>query len=81
MPTPVGKTSPCSRQDFPDEWFGDVPPGVMLASARGAHAAPVSEWVLSAILCLYRQWPALVRYQDSETWAHRRVDADTLNGK
>ncbi|GAB3479345.1 2-hydroxyacid dehydrogenase [Amycolatopsis cihanbeyliensis] len=64
-----------------DEWSSDVPSDITLASARGAHAGPVSEWVLSAILCLYRQWPALVRYQQESVWAHRRVDADTLSGK
>ncbi|MBP2340210.1 phosphoglycerate dehydrogenase-like enzyme [Saccharothrix coeruleofusca] len=64
-----------------DEWIGDVPTWVTLASARGAHAGPVSEWVLSAILAQLRQWPALVRFQDSGVWAHRRFDADTLAGK
>lgn len=64
-----------------DEWNADVPADVLLATARGAVAGPVSEWVLSAILTLYRQWPALVRFQDTQTWAHRRVDADTLTGK
>lgn len=64
-----------------DEWNGDVPADVLLANARGAHAGPVSEWVLAAVLTLYRQWPALVRYQDTGTWAHRKVDADTLAGK
>ncbi len=64
-----------------DEWIADVPAGVTLASARGAHAGPVSEWVISAILAQLRQWPALVRFQDTETWAHRRFDADTLDGK
>jgi len=64
-----------------DEWAADVSSHVTLSTAKGAHAGPVSEWVLSAILCLYRQWPALVRYQDNETWAKRRVDADTLDRK
>lgn len=64
-----------------DEWASDVPAPVTLASARGAHAGPVSEWILSAILALYRQWPDLVRYQDARTWAHRRVPLDTLAGK
>jgi phosphoglycerate dehydrogenase-like enzyme len=63
-----------------DEWAGDVPADVLLSTARGAHARPVSEWVLSAILCLYRQWPALVRYQDQGVWSHRLVAADTLAG-
>ncbi|MFJ6676552.1 NAD(P)-dependent oxidoreductase [Actinosynnema sp. NPDC091369] len=64
-----------------DEWINHVPAEITLASARGAHAGPVSEWVLSAILAQLRQWPALVRFQDDQIWAHRRFDADTLSGK
>jgi phosphoglycerate dehydrogenase-like enzyme len=64
-----------------DEWAGVVPTDVTLSSARGAHAGPVSEWVLSAALCLYRQWPGLVAYQGEGVWAHRRLDADTLADK
>ncbi|KDN23923.1 NAD(P)-dependent oxidoreductase [Amycolatopsis rifamycinica] len=64
-----------------DEWVHEVPEGVVLAGARGAHAGPVSEWVLSAALTQYRQWPALVRFQDKRTWAHRKFAADTLHGK
>ncbi|MEU0792856.1 NAD(P)-dependent oxidoreductase [Amycolatopsis sp. NPDC005961] len=64
-----------------DEWSGDVPGRVTLATARGAHAGPVAEWVLSAILTQFRQWPALVRFQDQGVWAHRKYEADTLAGK
>lgn len=64
-----------------DEWSGLMPVGVTLASSRGAHAGPVSEWVISAILAQLRQWPALVRFQDEGVWAHRKFDADTLAGK
>ncbi|QFU85731.1 NAD(P)-dependent oxidoreductase [Amycolatopsis sp. YIM 10] len=64
-----------------DEWAGDVPGNVVLATARGAHSGPVGEWVLSAILTQLRQWPALVRFQDSAVWAHRKFEADTLAGK
>ncbi|MGM1064199.1 NAD(P)-dependent oxidoreductase [Saccharothrix sp. Mg75] len=64
-----------------DEWASHVPAHVTLSSARGAHAGPVSEWVLSAILTQLRQWPALVRFQDEREWAHRRFQADTLDGK
>jgi phosphoglycerate dehydrogenase-like enzyme len=63
-----------------DEWAGDVPAHVSLATARGAQAGPVSEWVLSAILTMFRQWPTLVDYKREHTWAHRRVAADTLAG-
>ncbi|MFD8497970.1 NAD(P)-dependent oxidoreductase [Amycolatopsis sp. NPDC059657] len=66
-----------------DEWSGDVPADIQLATARGAVVGPVSEWVLSAALTLYRQWPNLVRYQDTGTWAHRRpgTAAETVAGK
>ncbi|MFI9449212.1 NAD(P)-dependent oxidoreductase [Amycolatopsis sp. NPDC052450] len=64
-----------------DEWASDVPGSVVLATARGAHAGPVSEWVLSAVLAQLRQWPALVRFQDKGVWAHRKFEADTLAGK
>uniref|UniRef100_UPI003F495C73 NAD(P)-dependent oxidoreductase n=1 Tax=Amycolatopsis sp. CA-082387 TaxID=3239918 RepID=UPI003F495C73 len=64
-----------------DEWQPHVPADVLLVNARGAVAGPVSEWVLAAVLTLYRQWSALIRYQDAGVWAHRRVDADTLAGK
>ncbi|MDX8048517.1 NAD(P)-dependent oxidoreductase [Lentzea sp. BCCO 10_0798] len=64
-----------------DEWRPRVPSNVTVASARGAHARPVAEWVLSAILTQLRRWPALVRFQDDHVWAHRRFDADTLAGK
>ncbi|RLK59939.1 NAD(P)-dependent oxidoreductase [Actinokineospora cianjurensis] len=64
-----------------DEWSPHVPDGIILSSARGAHAGPVSEWILSAILTQYRQWPALVRFQDQGIWAHRKFTADTLASK
>ncbi len=64
-----------------DEWLEDVPGRVTLATARGAHAGPVAEWVLSAVLTQFRQWPALVRFQDQAVWAHRQYEADTLAGK
>lgn len=63
-----------------DEWIAEVPSDVVLTSARGAHARPVSEWVLSAILTQLRHWPTLVRFQDAHTWAHRRFNPDTLFG-
>jgi phosphoglycerate dehydrogenase-like enzyme len=64
-----------------DEWQADVPADVLLSTARGAHARPVAEWVLSAILTQLRQWPALVRAQDEHIWAHRRFELDTLADK
>lgn len=64
-----------------DEWAPHVPADVVLASARGGHAHSVSEWVLSAVLCLYRGWPALLDYQRAGVWAHRKVAPETAAGK
>ncbi|WNV83230.1 NAD(P)-dependent oxidoreductase [Umezawaea sp. Da 62-37] len=64
-----------------DEWENHVPGHVTFASARGAHARPVSEWVVSAILTQLRQWPTLIGFKESGVWAHRMFDADTLAGK
>ncbi|MDQ3403656.1 MAG: NAD-binding protein [Actinomycetota bacterium] len=64
-----------------DDWVGHVPTHVALAGARGAHAGPVSEWVLSAILTQFRQWPTLLRFQEQGVWAHRKFNADTIDGK
>jgi phosphoglycerate dehydrogenase-like enzyme len=64
-----------------DEWQDHVPADVLLATARGAHARPVAEWIVAAILTQLRQWPALVRAQDQHMWAHRRFELDTLAGK
>lgn len=64
-----------------DRWTAAVPDAVTLATARGAHAGPVSEWVLSAVLCQHRRWPEVLAYQRERTWAHRRFDAASLAGQ
>ncbi|WP_161152146.1 NAD(P)-dependent oxidoreductase [Pseudonocardia sp. SID8383] len=64
-----------------DRWSPHLPPGVSVGTATGAHAGPVSEWVLSAILLLLRRWPELLRHQAAEHWAHDTAAADTLSGK
>ena len=64
-----------------DRWTPHLRPGVSLGTASGAHAGPVSEWVLSAVLLLLRRWPELLRHQAAERWAHDTGAADTLSGK
>ncbi|RJQ74237.1 phosphoglycerate dehydrogenase [Pseudonocardiaceae bacterium YIM PH 21723] len=64
-----------------DEYEPHVATDVLLCTARGAHARPVAEWILSAILAQLRQWPALVRAQDEHVWAHRKFALDTLADK
>lgn len=64
-----------------DRWEPHLPAGTGLTTAAGAHAGPVSEWILSALLTLLRRWPTLLRHQHAGTWAHDLVQTDTLTGK
>jgi phosphoglycerate dehydrogenase-like enzyme len=57
----------------------DVPAGVTLCNARGAHSPATSEWVLTAILAVLREVPALVA--DQHTGGTEQRMTDTLDGK
>jgi phosphoglycerate dehydrogenase-like enzyme len=48
-----------------------VPPGVMLATARGAHDATVAEWIMSVILAQERDLPRFVLAQREGEWDFR----------
>ncbi|MCO8275468.1 2-hydroxyacid dehydrogenase [Actinoplanes sp. TRM 88003] len=56
-----------------DAWSDILPPGVVLADARGLHDAATSEWVVSAILASLRSFPAFHRAQRAHEWAHDRL--------
>ena len=45
-----------------------VPPGVTLATARGAHDTAVAEWVLSVVLAHYHYLPRFTLAQREERW-------------
>lgn len=73
------------------EWLlPQMPEGVALHNASGAHDIPVAEWVLAATLGLYHQFP---RYHDAQrravwdssgnalTTPPDRIPADDLHGK
>jgi phosphoglycerate dehydrogenase-like enzyme len=47
-----------------------VPEGVTLCSARGTRDNAVAEWVLAAILAMYKRLPELVRRQSEHRWKH-----------
>ncbi|WP_457629155.1 NAD(P)-dependent oxidoreductase [Oceanithermus sp.] len=51
------------------DWIAEhVPPGVTLADGRGVHDVAVSEWVLTALLVLAKNVPALVERQRAGEW-------------
>jgi phosphoglycerate dehydrogenase-like enzyme len=45
-----------------------IPPGVTLCDGSGVHDAPVSEWVVMAILAMRRHLPGHVLSQHDATW-------------
>jgi phosphoglycerate dehydrogenase-like enzyme len=51
-----------------DTWLGRVPSGVVLCDARGVHGGSTSEWVLTAILSVLREFPRFVRAHDRRRW-------------
>jgi phosphoglycerate dehydrogenase-like enzyme len=46
-----------------------VPPGIVVCRAVGVHDAPVSEWVVAAILSMQRRLPAFIEFQQRAEWS------------
>jgi len=52
----------------------DVPSGVALCSARGAHDAATAEWVVAAMLGALRGFPGFSLEQAAGHWAYQETD-------
>lgn len=57
-----------------DGWAGALPEGVLLSNARGAHSAGVAEWVLGALITVYRDFPVFARARQERRWATHPTD-------
>lgn len=75
LPDPVGLTEGLPELRLvqilsagAEEWVGRLPPGVALSNCRGAHGGATAEWIVSALLAVYRDIPAFVRAQDVRRW-------------
>ena len=62
-----------------EHWDGQVPPGIALANASGAHGAGVAEWVVAILLNHYRQLPGFAADQAARRWVWHPTS--TLIGK
>ena len=62
-----------------DEWLDLLPDGVLLSTGRGAHGGSTAEWVVAALLSLYRELDAFASAQRARHWERRF--ADTLQDK
>ncbi len=62
-----------------EQWPAQLPAGVLLSNGRGAHGGSSAEWVVAALLAIYRDLAVFAQQQADGIWGHR--DTDTLIGK
>jgi phosphoglycerate dehydrogenase-like enzyme len=68
-----------------ENWIPRMPAGVKLSICRGAHGGSTAEWVIGALLYIYREFGPFAQAQDEGKWVHDWVTSgggtDTLQGK
>lgn len=62
-----------------EQWLPFLPDGVTLSNGRGAHGGSSAEWVVAALLTIYRDLRLFDHQQSEGIW--RRKDTETLIGK
>jgi phosphoglycerate dehydrogenase-like enzyme len=62
-----------------EQWLPFIPDGVMLSNGRGAHGGSTAEWVVAALLSIYRELALFHEQQSAALWQQK--DTDTLLGK
>jgi phosphoglycerate dehydrogenase-like enzyme len=60
-------------------WEGQLPDGVRLSNARGAHGGSTAELAATGLLAVYRQVPQFVADQAAHRWNQHTTE--TLDGK
>ncbi|WHT18159.1 2-hydroxyacid dehydrogenase [Crossiella sp. CA-258035] len=62
-----------------EAWIGALPERVKLSNCRGAHGGSTAEWVVGALLSIYRDFREFDAAQRAGEWAYHQTD--TLQGK
>lgn len=62
-----------------EQWLPLMPSGVMLSNGRGAHGGSSAEWVVAALLAIYRELGRFAQQQADGQWQPK--DTETLIGK
>jgi phosphoglycerate dehydrogenase-like enzyme len=57
-----------------EAWVGRLPDGVALSDCRGAHGGATAEWIVGALVAVYRHFPQFVRAQDERRWDYHRTE-------
>ncbi|HJQ44732.1 MAG TPA: 2-hydroxyacid dehydrogenase [Amycolatopsis sp.] len=58
-----------------DEWLDLLPDGVLLSTCRGAHGGSTAEWVVAALLSVYRELDGFAAAQRARYWDRRATDS------
>ncbi len=56
-----------------EQWLPYLPGGVMLSNARGAHGGSSAEWVVAALLAIYRDLPFFKKHNPRGSGGPRRL--------
>jgi phosphoglycerate dehydrogenase-like enzyme len=57
-----------------ETWIGRLPDGVALSDGRGAHGGATAEWIVAALLAVYRHLPLFTAAQADERWDYHTTE-------
>ncbi len=57
-----------------EAWIGRLPDGVALSDCRGAHGGATAEWIVAALLGVYRHLPRFAHAQAEGHWDQHRTE-------
>ena len=57
-----------------ETWIGRLPDGVALSDGRGAHGGATAEWIVAALLAVYRHLPRFTAAQADERWDYHTTE-------
>lgn len=57
-----------------EAWIGRLPDGVALSDCRGAHGGATAEWVVAALLAVYRHLPRFAAAQAEGRWDQHQTE-------
>ncbi|WP_308257448.1 2-hydroxyacid dehydrogenase [Pseudonocardia lacus] len=57
-----------------DRWIGRLPDGVGISDCKGAHSGATAEWVVTALLSVYRHFPRFAAAQREGRWDDSRTE-------
>jgi phosphoglycerate dehydrogenase-like enzyme len=57
-----------------ETWIGRLPDGVALSDCRGAHGGATAEWIVAALLAIYRDLPRFAAAQAEGRWDYHQTE-------